>query len=114
MHKILFYDKFIICLYMFWALCAHHQEVKIALYSIWYHHTETSERSKITKIQFYKYEHIVVKYVCEFFGCDYCILLTMNMLCHVEITFIQLLNLLKGTMSIYIICLLSLSGHKIV
>jgi len=21
------------------ALCAHHQEVKIALYSIWYHHT---------------------------------------------------------------------------
>ena len=27
--------------------------------------------SKITKIQFYKYEHIVVKFVCEFFGCDY-------------------------------------------
>ena len=23
--------------------CAHHQEVKIVLYSIWYHHTETSE-----------------------------------------------------------------------
>ena len=38
MHKILFY-KFIICLYMFRALCAHHQEVKIVLYSIWYHHT---------------------------------------------------------------------------
>ena len=37
MHKILFYNKFIICLYMFRALCAHHQ-VKIALYSIWYHH----------------------------------------------------------------------------
>ena len=30
---------FIICLYMFRALCAHHQEVKIVLYSIWYHHT---------------------------------------------------------------------------
>ena len=39
MHKILFCNKFIICLYMFRALCAHHQEVKIVLYSIWYHHT---------------------------------------------------------------------------
>jgi len=38
MHKILFYNKFIVCLYMFRALCAHHQEVKIVLYSIWYHH----------------------------------------------------------------------------
>jgi len=28
MHKILFYNKFIISLYMFRALCAHHQEVK--------------------------------------------------------------------------------------
>ena len=35
---------------MFRALCVHHQEVKIVLYSIWYHHTETSEWSKITKI----------------------------------------------------------------
>jgi len=24
---------------MFRELCAHHQEVKIVLYSIWYHHT---------------------------------------------------------------------------
>jgi len=24
---------------MFRALCDHHQEVKIVLYSIWYHHT---------------------------------------------------------------------------
>ena len=39
MHKILFYNKFIMCLYMFRALCAHHQEVKIVLYSIWYRHT---------------------------------------------------------------------------
>jgi len=39
MHKILFYKKFIICLNMFGALFAHHQEVKIVLYSIWYHHT---------------------------------------------------------------------------
>jgi len=38
MHK-LFYNKFIIFLYMFRALFAHHQEVKIVLYSIWYRHT---------------------------------------------------------------------------
>jgi len=62
MHKILFCNKFIVFLYMFRALCAHRQEVKIVLYSIWFHHTETRERSKITKIQFYKYEHIVVKF----------------------------------------------------
>ena len=73
MHKLLFYNKFIISLYMFRALCAHHHEVKTVLYSIWYRHTETSEWSKITKItkitkiQFYKYEHVVVKLMCEFF-----------------------------------------------
>jgi len=39
----------------------------MVLYSLWYHHTETSEWSKITKIikiikiQFYKYGHMVVK-----------------------------------------------------
>ena len=44
------------------------RRAKIVLYSLWYHHTETSEWSKITKIikiikiQFYKYEHMVVKY----------------------------------------------------
>jgi len=51
-----------------------------------YHHTETSDWSKVTKITkatkiyVYKYEHIVVKFLCEFFGCDYCVLLTINML----------------------------------
>jgi len=50
------------------SICAHHQEVKIALYSLWYHHTGTSEWSEITKIQFYKYEQIVVKFMCEFSG----------------------------------------------
>jgi hypothetical protein len=29
---------------------AHRHEVKIVLYSLWYHHTETSEWSKFTKI----------------------------------------------------------------
>jgi hypothetical protein len=69
---------------MFRATCAHREGVKIVLYSLWYRHTETSEWSKITKItkitKIYKYEHIVVKFMCEFFGCDYCVLLTINML----------------------------------
>ena len=37
--RILFYKKLILCLYMFRAPCAHHQEFKTVLYSIWYHHT---------------------------------------------------------------------------
>jgi len=67
MHKILFYNKFIKCLYMFRARCVQHQEVKIVLYSIWYHHTVTSEWSKITKIQFYKHKQIVVKLTHKFY-----------------------------------------------
>jgi len=31
----LFHNKFIICLYMFRAPCAHRQEVKIVSYSLW-------------------------------------------------------------------------------
>jgi len=50
MNKILFYNKFIIRLYMFRALCAPHQEVKIVLYSIWYRHTETSDWSEIRQL----------------------------------------------------------------
>ena len=97
------------------APCAHHQEVKITLHSLWYHHTETSEWSEVTKIQFYKYEQIVVKFICEFFfGCDYCVLLTVNMLCYVEVMFIQLLNLLERHYVYLYLCLLSQSSHKIV
>ena len=70
MHKFLFYNKFIMCLYMFRALSAHHQEVKTVLYSIWYRHTETSEWSKITKIEFCKYEHMVVKFIYELHGSE--------------------------------------------
>ena len=56
------------------STCARRQEVKIVLYSLWYHHTETSEWSKITKItkitkiQFYKYEHSSKIYVWIFLG----------------------------------------------
>ena len=44
------------------STCAQHQEVKIALHSLWYHHTETSKWSKITtsKIQFYKYAQYII------------------------------------------------------
>jgi len=65
------------------STCAYRQEVKIVLHSLLYHHTEKSEWSKITKIikitkiRFYKYEHTVVKFMCEFFGCDCCVLLTI-------------------------------------
>ena len=63
----LFYNKFISCLYMFRAPCSHRQGVRFVLYSIWYHHTETSEWSKITKItkipKMYKYQHIVVNFI---------------------------------------------------
>jgi len=48
MHKIFFYNKFIIRLYMFRTLCAHHQEVKIVLYSIWYHYTCRSGLSPLS------------------------------------------------------------------
>ena len=103
---------------MFRALCAHRQEVKIVLYSLWNHHTGTSEWSKVTKItkitKIYKYEHIQVKFMCEFFGRDYCVLLTINMLLHVEVMFIQLLNLLESYYVYLHLCLLSLSSHKIV
>ena len=52
--------------------------------------------------------------MCEFFGCDYCVLLTVNMLCHVEVMFIQLLNLSERHYVYLHLCLLSLSSHKIV
>ena len=94
------------------STCAHHQEVKIALHSLWYHHTETSEWSKITKIQFRKYQQIVVKFMCEFFGCDYYVLLTINMLCHIEVMFIKLLNLLERYYVYLHLRLLSLTSHN--
>ena len=50
------------------STCAHQQKVIIALHSLWYHQSGTSEWSKITKIQFYKYEQIVVTFMCEISG----------------------------------------------
>ena len=46
--------------------------------------------------------------MCEFFGCDYCVLLTINMLCYVQVMFIQLLNVLERYCVCSHLCLLSL------
>ena len=70
------------------STCAHRQEVKIlyrasgiiTLKQVSVFFSKITKITKITKIQFYKYEHIVVKFICEFFGCDYCVLLTVNKL----------------------------------
>jgi len=48
------------------STCAHQQELKIALHSLWYHHTETIEWSKITKIQFYLWANSSKIYVWIF------------------------------------------------
>ena len=63
MQKILFYNKFISCLYMFRATYAHRQEVKIVLYSPWYHHTYRCDDTRGCIIQFWPPddEHIVLE-----------------------------------------------------
>jgi len=96
------------------STCARHQEVKIALHHPWYHHTETSEWSKITKIQFYKYEQIVVTFMYEFFGCDYCVLLTINMFMSCRGYVYPVIKLIRNYYVYLHLCLLSLSSHKIV
>ena len=48
----LFYNKFISCLYMFRAPCAHRQEVKIVLYSLWYQHTYRCDDTRCSIIKF--------------------------------------------------------------
>ena len=53
----LFYNKFISCLYMFRAPCAHRQEVKIVLYSLWYHHTcRWPSRARVHRTATYRYD----------------------------------------------------------
>jgi len=65
MHKVLFYNKFIKCLYMFRALYAHHQEVNILLYRIWYHHTYRCDDTRFCVMQFWPDddEHMCSKHV---------------------------------------------------
>ena len=75
MHKILFYNKFISCLYMFRAPCAHRQEVRIVLYSIWYHHTyRWPSRSQVVYFIYltcrpvYLYENVSLNSSLEWWG----------------------------------------------
>jgi len=49
MHKILICNKFIVRLYMFRALCAHHQEVKVVLYTIWYQTCRWPSRAQVKR-----------------------------------------------------------------
>jgi len=49
-----------------------------------------------------------------FCGCDYFVLFAINVLCLVEVMFIQLLNLLERYYVYLRLRLLSLSSHKIV
>ena len=44
------------------STCAHHQEVKIALHSVWYHHTYSCDDTRscvmqITEINILRYHH---------------------------------------------------------
>ena len=44
------------------STCAYCQEVRIVLYSLWYHDTETSEWSEITKIPYFSTDNAHVMY----------------------------------------------------
>ena len=64
-------------------------------FAVKHHTSEPHSTTGLIMNLFYKYEYTVVKFMYEFFGCDYCISLTINMLCQLQATFIQLLNLLE-------------------
>jgi hypothetical protein len=54
------------------STCAHHQEVKIALYSVWYHHTYRCDDTRGCVIQFWPDdEHMCSKHV-EAWNKSYC------------------------------------------
>jgi len=68
------------------STCAHHQEVKIVYTASGIITLKQVSWSKITTIQFYKFVNFFrVRLFC----------ITINMLCHVEVMFIQL-NLLES------------------
>ena len=66
MHKICFTVSFISRLYIFRAPFAHHQEVKIALYSLWYRHIYRCDDTRWCIIQFWPPddEHMMLE-VCR-------------------------------------------------
>jgi len=51
---------------MFRALCAHHQEVKIALHSLWYYHTyRWPSRAQVNPAGFVQPVHETATYRCD-------------------------------------------------
>ena len=50
---------------MFRALCAHHQEVKIVLYCIWYHHTCRRPSCAQVERGLYQPVHRTATYRCD-------------------------------------------------
>ena len=69
----LFYNKFYFTLLHVSSNCAHHQEVKIALYSLWYHHTYRFGDTRGRVMQFWPPddEHSCSKHV-EAWNKTYC------------------------------------------
>jgi len=72
MHKICFTVSFISCLHVSSA-CVHHQEVKIALHSLWYHHTYRCHDARDCVMQFWPPDdkHMCSKHV-EAWNKTYC------------------------------------------
>jgi len=61
----LFHNKFYLMLLHVSSTCAHHQEVKIALHSLWYHHTYRYDDTRGCVMQFWPPddEHMCSKHV---------------------------------------------------
>ena len=80
------------------------RRAKIVLYSLWYHDTEKSEWSKIPKIikiikiQFYKYEHMVVKFMCKILKKNICNMFSKK--------YLRILNVIERMNSVNVIVFL--------
>jgi len=73
MHKIFFHNKFYFMPLQVSSTCAHHQEVKIALHSLWYHHSYRFDDTRGCVMQFWPPddEHMCSKHV-EAWNETYC------------------------------------------
>jgi len=76
----LFYNKFISCLYMFRAHVLIIRRSKLHYTASGIITLKQVSGLKLLKYNSRKYQQIVVKFMCEFFGCDYCVLFPINIL----------------------------------
>jgi hypothetical protein len=60
-----------------------------------------NEWSKITKIEFYKYEHKVVKVTYEFFGCNYCVFLHCKHVMSCTVYIYPVVKLIKKVLCLF-------------